>query len=869
MANENKEIRLGLGLDEASFRRLPTLLTPIVSSFQAVTRAANEAFGAMGGRSGGGSQTFFPGSMGSGGGAFGRQQTSTGGLGLSPQASQSLGGSLVQNLRNQQTALTTIASGSKEAMKAMTDATKRALADQRTQLMATGLEIEKLAGKYNEAATAAAKLRKAATATGDVETEVRAEMASRHATRVATELSGRMGDAAYQRATIADLQRNENLMTGGGFRQKALDVATVAAGVAQGLSRAAGAGAGLAATVRSAADVNSAATLMTGNRILGELGRGDYRGLMQLSTPNARRILERYGTDGAAILATGSKALGEASSAMQGGMQGGMAGARGGVAGVATGATLGALPGVLNLMGTTYNTAKGGLDAVKATQVEAALQMERQFSAAREFSFDQMMAHAGTRVHGAKALQGNQFRALGIGMGHGLSFEQSVGQAESILRATGDVGATFNMPAIMGTRTVQPRLGVASVQGSYADMENAPHAFLDAKGRTVEKVVLPKTEKYVKEKARLGYMALTNRLMKMGFSESAAAGSLTGLGQAAVMGGTESREAPEVANRQIIDIFARGTEKGFTSDKTLALFSEAIAKGMSEAAVGAGGALGGYSDRLQTMFAGLGTNALGRETTMRDVQSALAGRQALDNLAQNNSYFQMQATSAALKALGGDVGGLELQTAAGSTLSDLLGGSEALDIAGVTAEQRREMLQERAGGIMGAVTSPGVAGKIEDRAKRIFEENLRKNPNSKYTMDQARAQAEIDVRGLAFAQHQGVGLDVGKQAAAQLSFMQAGVFTRAKEFSKDQIQAMSHSDFAASVFGVEGMALLKALKGEKEISKFFSETIKEGNLDKTMDALLQNRTMATGEFAAGNQYVVQVIRGPLKKGGPP
>lgn len=857
MANENKEVRIGLGLDEASFRRVPTLIAPITTAFQNLARAANGAFGGMGGGGGGGGQQpFFPGSMGGGGGASGRQSGPGGGFGMTTQATQGLGGSLVQNLRHQQTALTTIASGSKEAMKAMVDATKRAMADQRSQLAETGREIDRLSAKYNAMAEAAEKMRGRAAATGDLELGVRAELASSHAARIGLSVTEKVGEAADRRQAIAELQRNERMMAPSAT-QRMGDVAGIGAAIAQGLARVLPAVGGAIGAYKGAADMNTAATMVTGNRVLGELARGDLRGLAELRGPQAQRILSRYGGKGEHLANAAGGVAGDIAPAL--GTIAGMTAAGAGV-GAAAGAGIGAIPGAaiglgagvyaasqtatggINAGRRIYTAAQGGLQAGEAQELEQALMLGRQMSPGRQLAFDLMEQHAGTRVHGAKALQGRHFQALGIGAGYGLSFDQSVGQAESLLAATGDIGQVMGRRGKAGVRYSGPRPGsrpgtsdllASDVEKGYASgvlgvipYGAKPGDLMPALSGGM--VQVPGGDagsfKSVTKGGSRGYMQLANDFMRMGISQEAAMGTLTGLGAGAQAQGTGRMQAPEVAAKQLEEVMARGIKKGFDKDVT-SKFSEALGKTMAESAFGVGGAVGGYSERLQSLMAGLGPNA-----SMRDIQAAGQGKAAIDQMTQQNQYVNMIQTAAGIRAIGPQGGGLKGRAMQMSTQDDMMGGSDLLTAVGVTPAERMSRLKETAKGTL--ATFDGKT-KAERAAQLLMSGNA---PN----------------------------MEAATQMVSMLELQASGVFDEPVALTDKQRKGMKKGDLAESVFATQAKAIVEGLNLEKtEVAPLIKAMQKEGSIGEGLKEFLKNREMATGDFQKGNQYVVQVMSGPM------
>jgi hypothetical protein len=882
MANGDKKIGIGLGVDEPSFRSALGLFTPLIKTLDAVGAAANRAFSAMSGGRGP-----FPGSMG-GGGVLGRQ-TSGGGFGLPPQAS-GLAGGLIQGLRQNQAAMTALASGSAQTMNAMRDLTKRALVDQRNELKLTGAELDKLAASYKEAQQAAERLRRdAAARPGDAEADARAELASRRAARFGGRFFDKLGEATDLKSSIDDLERSRRQM---GWQGTVLSASMVAEGVAKGMQRFAGAASAtsnLVATTMSAADVNSAATMMTGNRILGELARGDVRGLVQLHSPSAKRIFEQYGDPTRAQLGLLSEIASGLASAGTGAAQGAAAGSRGGIGGGIFGGLLGAIPGVANAVGGIYKGTQGAIPGAQAGQVEAALLQERQFTPATQMAFDMMQQYAGIRVHGAKALQGRHFRALGIGSGYGLDFGQSVAQAEALLAATGDVGQVFGTRG--GRAGGRQRMGAGAAAAAKAvggggsgmtatqmaavdvgasmlgpkptirtDIASSATGMLYATATAVPEYGHAAGPMSAADTAALngftgakrgaggirGYQQLTNDFMMMGFSQEAAMGSLANLGAAAQARGTGRLQAPEVAGKQLEEIFARGTQKAFDRD-VISKFSEAIGKTMAESAFGPGGATGGYSQRLEVLMAGLDKNS-----TLRDVRNAGAARQAIDDVFQENQYFNMIAVSAGIKALQGEPGGgsgLQLRVLQRATNAELLGGTPGMTAAGVTEQQRMTALRGRNDAFL-AIAGLAAGGRKPGETEAAYR----------------------DRQAAALGDFTGESFDVNQQVVRMLELERKGVFAPAPVLSEEERANLKKKggDLASSVFRTQAEVIAEVFGFEKkQVAPLIKQMEKEGGVKAGLEAFLKDKEMATGQFTPGNEYVVQVIRGPLKKGASP
>jgi len=754
-------------------------------------------------------------------------------------------------------ALGAIATGSKDAMKVLVDATKKAVADQRNELKSLGREIDGLTSAYERLNEEAEKLKAAGKggetlglAAGGLQQQLLERMGK------AGEIHGNvqvMEDRLRQLTKpqgppTAAAQPGQQPAGPGMMYQGAMLGQAISGALAKTLS----AGAAAVQTYKGAADVNTAQTMVTGNRILGELARGDLRGLAELRTDAGRRIYDRYGGTGGATAsavadAAGGAAgmLGQAALLFSTGGAGaaatagkGLAAARGvGAAGNMAAGGTGFLSGIYNKF------FAGGISGEEAANVEAGLMVNRQLAPGQQMAWDMMQQYAGIRVHGAKALQGRHFSALGIGAGYGLDFGQSVGQAESLLGATGDVGQVFGSGGrsyqrakkgtggYAGYDPVQMQaFGQAIGTGSAAGVIDAKKAkeMFD----TAFPAKAPEMET-IKTKGSRGYMQLANEFMRMGVSQEAAMGTLTGLGAGAQALGTSRMQAPEAANKQLEEVFARGIKKGFDKDVT-SKFSEALGKTMAESAFGVGGATGGYSERLQALMAGLGP-----DSTMRDVQNAAQAQGAINQLTQSNPYINMVQTAAGIKAIGPGGSGLAARALQMSSMQELMGGNKFLEAAGVTEEQRMATMRDTAGGILGTFAGGG--------------KNM--------TLDQ---------RAAAITANTGVSFDVARQMVGMLELEQKGVFEKPITLDPKDKKKFRHGDLAESVFATQAQTIVAAMGFEKdELAPLIKSMQKEGDVKKGLDEFMKTREGATGEFTQGNQYVVQVMSGPIKKGQAP
>jgi hypothetical protein len=122
-----------------------------------------------------------------------------------------------------------------------------------------------------------------------------------------------------------------------------------------------------------------------------------------------------------------------------------------------------------------------------------------------------------------------------------------------------------------------------------------------------------------------------------------------------------------------------------------------IVKATGDMAFGFGGRLNDPSAVGQMMSGGLDG-----KSTLHDVQMNVSGLQATSNLLGSNPYFRAVSAESAKNVLGGGASGTSMMAASKSSLSDLIGGSPMLSAANISEDQRKGMLRDRLGSLMGA-----------------------------------------------------------------------------------------------------------------------------------------------------------------------
>ena len=779
---------------------------------------------------------------------------------------------MVKGLQDQQTALRVIASGSKDAMKAMADATKAALGVQKKELDTFNRSIDGLGKRYKDLIKQAEEFRSKGMINQANATQT---LAGGVIGRIGIQASGSAGAASNERV-LSDIQAMlEKALHGTGAADSkgpkpaakglddpkqqtssgwsaALQAASIGKMVAGGL----GSIGGVAQGTKGIGDANAAATMQTSTRVLHELARGDVRGLVELNRERKLQggpgsVQDEYGGRVApwlsAVGGVGGNVAGAVANAAVLAVPGGAL-AKGGMmmtAGNKVAAGGGFIDSVMGAGAGLMSIFNGGIPAAEARSREQGFMNRRALDPVGEMAYDNLVGMAGQRVAAAHELQGQHFRAAGIGMSTGQDFGQSVAAASSLNRK-------FGMAGLMGKSTRRFSASATAAKRDAADQQ----AILEqswsmpsggqkerlrndlAAARKAASKGDPK-DGTILEAGEKGLLARTLQMKKAGFTD--------GMGD--VMGNlmnTNSGNA-QAGYKQLEDALYKGFTKGLKDP----VFAEALAKGASGQLYGAGGergagAMAGSMDMLVN-----GTGGVFNSRTIANSQQGLMG---LNNMG-NTSYNSLLKTQEGIRAMGPNANGMKVRGVQMSSLSDLLYGSNMLTDMGVKDEERMSTasnwMRDIAGTYAGANTpelnkmlgkggdifsSLGKTEKGSDERKQLAQALYAANPEM-FGNNYDAATSAVDMMAGIGGPAQG-----GKGAKAAFEEMMKG-----------------HGDRGESVVNTQTKTMFAMLK--KEGVKAFADALTEGF--KSVDqALIESAKMRQNpnalNFEKGGQYMITI-----------
>lgn len=893
MPGENKEIRLGLGVDEPAFRRVKTLLAEVTSEVGRLNQAMGKT----------GQNAIVGGGMGQrpvmGGGA-----PAPGASAVNRAAGQGMTGPMVKSIQDQQQALRVIASGSKDAMKAMADATKAALGDQRRELESFNRSIDALGKRYNELIKQAEDFR----SKGMIDQAGVSDKMARGAMD-AMGINARASAAgAANEKVLSDIQTTLEKAIhgpGGGGRRppgsggggsddpdkpkrqmSSWDMAMLGATIAKTVGHTIQQGGQVVQSAKGISDINAGGVLQTQTRVLHELARGDVRGLVELQRERAANggagsTWDQYGGRGAGTaMALGGIAGSVASVAANGVMMLAPGGA------LAKGATMvtagdrlnsagGVAGGIASAWGGIQNYRYGGVEAGEVGSFEQGVRNRRALNPLEQLTYDNLQGMAGARVAGAHALQGRHWQAAGLGMGYGLDFGQSVAIGEQMTRgygidsAFGAKGRSVNRlqvtpghmrKFVQSGNDVLPQYSIMT-PGNSAIMPNGDLRHQTGANSYVD-FDKPSSMDVVKKTVggSRGLTSMAMQLKRMGLADG---GSIVGEMSQGVAG--DRQKAPAEAWKQLEDVFARGFTKGVKDP----VFAESMAKAVAQSTFGIGGAAGGAGNMAGMLASGLNGNS-----SMHDVQSAIRGFQGLDQTMAGNPYFNMVKTSAAIDSLGQNASGLGVRAIQQSSLRELLGGSEYLDDLGVTGQQRKGTLKTTFRDIFGSYASDANTPELAAAMRGNGDISKALNAGGPAAMKQAAALLTANLPDQ-------FDYSSAKQAVSQIAGMD-GLSDDRKNWTKGQKAEFDkfmkgHGDSAESVVATQMKVMFETLK--KEMTPAFQQAITDAykavpqELAKLAEA---KQDPMNPDFEAGKAYIINVSsvkkwppdgRGPTSGGG--
>lgn len=459
--------------------------------------------------------------------------------------------------------------------------------------------------------------------------------------------------------------------------------------------------------------------------LLSSMAGGDFSDLyfatrkMNNGTGVLRHSLDQYGGSGAGRLKTSADAVGGLIESGLGVMQMTGKGAFGGdkihdgsgghpvttrdVGNVNAGASR-TIHGFTGSATSLVNRALGGPEVMEVQSMMTGMNAHKLQDPMTQMALQWTSGTAGMRVAAAKALQGRHMGAWGIGQGFGLDMGESFGAAQQLARQFG-VDATLGRGGGAGSS----RTDVRMVPGSGVWMTPDDWKRNDSIGNNI---AMDRARLSREELTRQGYEKFDeisgNTFFRKQITEGGGGGaegllrSVLGLERKGMDRGVAGTALGTMmmatggnlsqANRQLEDVMTKAFGRGLHD----ARLGEEIVKATGESAFGAGGKISNMAAFGMALSGGLGSGS-----TMHDVQSNIGGARAFDSLIKGNSYFSAVQLEAAKRTLGAGATGSQMLAVQRATMSDLIGGSQQLDLAGVLGKDRRAILGQTANSLMG------------------------------------------------------------------------------------------------------------------------------------------------------------------------
>jgi hypothetical protein len=651
---------------------------------------------------------------------------------------------------------------------------------------------------------------------------------------------------------------------------------------------------------------------VTANRVLGDLSGGRLQSLVEVQNARRSGVLGRY-KDGEGpgspssnqlnavqqVAGLGADGLAAVAGVLQ--MKSGGGAASGGGRPVSTteGVSAGGNAAVAGFtkVGMDYESiTHGGIQVANAANLEAGFANRRALDPMNNLTYSNMEAMASQRVSSGKALQGRHWEAAGKGMAGNLDFGQSTGMAEGFAR---QFGLTMAMgyagdedSAASGKRKrLRAQAKAARGMGDTASRKSAAFQKIadDLKGsdgsqwggsRSADEVLMladkqakatayadsvgvaDQTADSLEAQARgvkgahqgktLGLVDYAIQMQKMGMDASAAGGMVGRFGESMQTRGEAFNDkgkldAAGAGFKQWEAVFAKGIQSGLKEMR----FFEEMGRAVSDSSFGTGGALGGAGERAGYMFAGGPQN-------MHEFQAAEGAAAKTKDLYQNNPYYNMVQTSAAIDVMSraGNASGSALRALQQSSPEELLVGSPYLSDVGVSVEQSRKVLSlgnKRMLGSHHSANQPELDAVLA-MGDDDYAAGLRGSP-------EARRQARINMTG-----NLGYDRDEAMMAVSSIASIGGEVtnLTPAEQAFMDEQKKGKGGDLAGNVINTQMKVLFETLSRET------------GSFAEKLTTAAQNVTLALQEtkkqnpdspdFEGGEMYLITVSES-VKMGG--
>lgn len=629
-------------------------------------------------------------------------------------------------------------------------------------------------------------------------------------------------------------------------------------------------------SLKTLGDQNKAQLRDFERNLLGKMAGGDFSDLYFATRKVGDKTLlkhakDEYGGTLAATIEGGANVAGGALQAVGGAIL--LRGAGGAASGASVGATTqgssSIVSGINNVATGTASLFKGGPEITEMNTMASGLKANKLQDPMTQMALQWISSTAGMRVGAAKSLQGRHMGAWGIGQGFGLDMGESFSAANQLARQFG-VNAALGVGGT--TRTDVRAVQDAGIWRTPQQFGVIGHSLSMQESMALDRVGLRKDElrrqgyeefdkvndftlfkKQVNEGGREGLLRSVLGLERKGMDRGVA-GTALGTMMMATGGNLGA------ANRQLEDVMTKAFGRGLTD----ARLGEEIVRATGDSAFGRGGAIQNMAAVGMMLSGGLGSGS-----TMHEVQSNLGGAKAFDSLIKGNSYFSAVQLEAAKRTLGSNATGTQMLAIQRATMADLVGGSQQLELAGITSEQRRQILGQTANSLMGTYLTNS-----QDPATADLRKALSSNGGDIIKTLQGGNRGLMEQFALALSLNSGMGQSESEGLARVL----AGVDSKADLGSSRRNYADRGDAVAESTVRAQQSILNEFFKKETEIrdeylkalraAKPLAETI--GNNDATYEAFQKFFTqfMEIMQKAMQDPRIrSQLVGGVVQKGG--
>lgn len=738
-----------------------------------------------------------------------------------------VGQQLSQVVKNEANVLRVIAIGTRDAMRMMSDETKRALQTQKTEFAnaarAAQDYLEKVRGALGGSGTGAGISRWSAGS---------GRVSPTDATFV-----GALPQDNRGRTTPPPLDRGFGGGGSGGSgggptgatpstpeARPSTDVALLSSVIARAVGQGLANGASTFQNMKGQELNFASATQQLPSRLMHGMLSGDPRDMWYLQHGKtlggksfSSELMKEYGGTTAANAGyLGSAISGVADSAI--GIKSMIGGGRGSVTtmGDRVGFGSGVVSGGVQAIGAGVSAYHGGANVAETQKLMQGLDDERGANPLMEATFDNFQAEKHMRASASRKLMGQHQNARLSGAGYGYGFGESLAIAESLQSQAGMTGMWDSKELV--------RKG-----GMTQDSFKAGEVMWGGGGLGRKSLVIP-TATYSPDEYRTntGLHTGTMQLAGAGIDRGVGGSSLSAMHMA--LGGTA--KTPGMALEGIQNAVARGTTQGFTDPRA----QQELVSAMGAAA--SGSRLSG-TEGLQSVAQYMSNGA--EHITVAGAQARGQVMQSANTLYASNPFYQGIGVASARHQLGDGANPGAMLAMAGATTTDLVKGGQAFDDYGITKSQRLGSFRDRISGIVkgNASTDPEVMAALKNNGGDV----------SKLPLPMLR-------RVLQNTQAFG-GSDEMANAAAHMFHDTSGIGDLSK-VSSNKLKSFGDAAAFASISAEErAKAVLVGEEVAKGLGKWFKDLTPEKLMEKMVE---QDRLEKQYDVKSGKEFLVKIIR---------